>query len=293
MNYLVEKNTLTIEPTLALKIGLNESILLKQLHYWLRKSKKSSDGKRWVFNTYAQWQEQLPFFSERTIQRIITSLKDSGWIEIKQMDKNKMNRTNFYTINYEKVKELISEIGENIENLPIKEPEFEEKDNKKITNEGAEFYSSDFLQFWENYPNKHGKKVAFLEFNKLDHNSQKIAVTSALKYAKSVEMTDIKYIKTPKNWLKDAYFEDFKTDEEPKKVNIDYIDILTNKIISVIDDKNIDEDINIFSQVRNGVFIFDETEINILKELNHDIVFFREMEFQKGQIRAYLKGVLQ
>ncbi|TLS99927.1 hypothetical protein [Aliarcobacter cibarius] len=293
MNYLVEKNTLTIEPTLALKIGLNESILIKQLHYWLKKSKKSSDGKKWVFNTYKQWQEQLPFFSEKTIQRTIANLKDGGWIETKQMDKNKMNRTNFYTINYAKVQELIQEIGESSENLAITEPQLEEKIPKKIANEGAEFYSNEFLQFWENYPNKHGKKVSLIEFNKLDSNTQNIAIAAALRYAKSVENIDIKFIKSPKNWLKDAYFDDFKTETIQTVQKANPVDILAQKIVSVIEDENIDENIDIFSQMRGEVFIFDENEKNILKNLNLDIPFYREMEFQKGEIKAYLKGVLQ
>lgn len=61
MNHLFEKTTLTIEPTLAVQIGLNESIFLKQLHYWIKKSKNHRNGKKWVFNTLEQWQKQLPF----------------------------------------------------------------------------------------------------------------------------------------------------------------------------------------------------------------------------------------
>lgn len=293
MNYLVEKNTLTIEPTLALKVGLNESILLKQLHYWIKKSKKSSDGKKWVFNTYKQWQEQLPFFSEKTIQRIISNLKENGWIEVKQLDKNKMNRTNFYTINYKKIQELIQEIGINNENLIPNESIFEEKQEKIKSNEGQEFYSKEFLDFWENYPNKHGKKVSFTEFNKLDKATQKVAINSALKYARSVENTDTKYIKTAKNWLKDAYFDDFKADDVVIEHNKNYIDELSSKLSSLISDKNIDKNIEIFSQMRGGIFVFDEIEKEALKNLGHDFEFYKELEFQKGEIKAYLKGVLQ
>lgn len=45
-------------PTLATIIGLNESIILQQVHYWLKIKEKSKqdyiDGHYWVYNTYEQ-----------------------------------------------------------------------------------------------------------------------------------------------------------------------------------------------------------------------------------------------
>ena len=42
-----------------------------------------------------------------------------------------------------------------------------------------------------------------------------------------------------------------------------------------------------------GEFIFDEFERNTLKNLGEDFNFYKEIEFQDGEIQAYLKGVLQ
>lgn len=69
-------------PTLATIIGLNESIVLQQVHYWLKIKEKSQqdyiDGRYWVYNTYKQWQEQFPFFSLRTLRRTFSSLEKKG-----------------------------------------------------------------------------------------------------------------------------------------------------------------------------------------------------------------------
>ena len=176
MSYLIEKTVLTIEPTLALKIGLNESIVLKQLHYWIKKSKKNHNGKKWVFNTYKQWKEQLPFFSEKTIQRIILNLKEIGLIEIQQIDKNKMNRTNFYSINYEKIDQLFEDLKISNQTPSITKQEENKKLKEKKPNEGGGFYSQEFLKFWENYPKKIGKKLAMVEFEKLEETNKEKAI---------------------------------------------------------------------------------------------------------------------
>jgi hypothetical protein len=49
-----------IIPSLAAKIGLNEAVVLQQIHYWLGISKHNIEGRTWVYNTYEEWQKQLP-----------------------------------------------------------------------------------------------------------------------------------------------------------------------------------------------------------------------------------------
>lgn len=103
MNLLYIDRPLVINPALAEKIGLNEAIVLQQMHYWLDKttSGREHDGKTWIYNTYEQWAEQFPFWSESTIKRIINSLKNKGLIKVKQLNKQTHDRTNYYTIAYE------------------------------------------------------------------------------------------------------------------------------------------------------------------------------------------------
>jgi hypothetical protein len=59
-------------PELVEEIGLEPAIILQQLHWLLRdpRNGKVIDGKRWLFNTYAEWREQhFPWMSERTLMR--------------------------------------------------------------------------------------------------------------------------------------------------------------------------------------------------------------------------------
>ena len=86
---LIQESPLTFQPSLAVAIGINEAIVLQQIHYWLSNSKNKGyeqDGYKWVYNTYAEWKEtNFPFWSENTIQRIFTNLEEMGlrrlWIK--------------------------------------------------------------------------------------------------------------------------------------------------------------------------------------------------------------------
>lgn len=103
---LIQDRPIMILPTLALKIGLNESIILQQIHYWLLTSKHDKNGKKWVYNTYKDWQEQMPFWSESTIKRTIKSLEDQGLLFSANYNHFKMDKTKWYSIDYEKLAEI-------------------------------------------------------------------------------------------------------------------------------------------------------------------------------------------
>lgn len=98
--YLINEPPLLILPSLAKSIGLNEGILLQQIHYWLRISKHDRGGYRWIYNTYAQWLEQFPFWSEKTLRRTVKKLEDKEII-ISTIEFNQsINKTKWYRIDY-------------------------------------------------------------------------------------------------------------------------------------------------------------------------------------------------
>lgn len=98
---LLDDKPLIILPSLAVKIGLNEAIVIQQLHYWLQESKNIEDGEKWVYNTYDAWGEQFPFWSVSTIRRTITKLEKSGLIIIGNYNKLKIDNTKWYRIDYQ------------------------------------------------------------------------------------------------------------------------------------------------------------------------------------------------
>jgi hypothetical protein len=99
--FLLDEAPLVILPSLAVKIGLNEAIVIQQLHYWLQKSTKIRDGRKWIYTTYKGWQEQFPFWSQVTIRRIITECEKKGLIKSEQFNKPEFDNTKWYSLNYE------------------------------------------------------------------------------------------------------------------------------------------------------------------------------------------------
>jgi hypothetical protein len=99
---LLDENPLVIIPSLAKKIGLNEAIFIQQVHYWLQISKNTENGKKWAYNTYEQLELQFPFWSQKTIKRIVTNLKDAGYLLVENLSKDTRDKTNWYSIDYAK-----------------------------------------------------------------------------------------------------------------------------------------------------------------------------------------------
>lgn len=110
-----------IIPSLAAKIGLNEAVVLQQIHYWLGISKHHIEGRTWVYNTYEEWQKQFPFWSVSTIKRTIRSLEMLGLLLSDNWNQMKMDKTKWYSIDYEKLQELESDATSIEETTPGEE----------------------------------------------------------------------------------------------------------------------------------------------------------------------------
>ncbi|WP_256127561.1 conserved phage C-terminal domain-containing protein, partial [Enterobacter hormaechei] len=107
---LMPSRPIVINPDLAYSIGLNEAIALQQVNYWLKETTSGleHDGVRWIYNTNEQWLEQFPFWSESTLKRTFTRLKNLGVLKVEQLNKSQRDMTNYYTINYES--DLLDEV---------------------------------------------------------------------------------------------------------------------------------------------------------------------------------------
>ncbi len=93
------KVTITIIPELSVLVGLNGSIILQHLHTQLQQSPYIYDGKLWVFN-FAQWCEQFPFWTEKTIRRTLGVLKNKGFLLTGNYHIPNRGSTLWYTIDY-------------------------------------------------------------------------------------------------------------------------------------------------------------------------------------------------
>ena len=191
-------------PTLAAHIGLNEAIILQQVHYWLLKSDKLEDGRKWTYNSYESWREQFPFWSVATIKRAISSLEKQELLISGNHNKAAFDKTKWYTLNYQKIQSMTNRLaqidptsGSNCTNdefkltqpIPKTTTEIttktsleEEKNNKKkkIQNDFADIFSSytanadlidvlySFLEMRNTLKPKPTTKAIQLVLNKLD-----------------------------------------------------------------------------------------------------------------------------
>lgn len=100
---LINEPPLMVLPGLATAIGINEAIVLQQVHFWLGVQGVGidKDGFRWVYNTLGNWLEQFPFWSEKTLRRTIASLKKQGLLVTDTKSENQFDKTLYYRICYE------------------------------------------------------------------------------------------------------------------------------------------------------------------------------------------------
>ncbi|WP_423800031.1 conserved phage C-terminal domain-containing protein [Neobacillus sp. SAB-20_R2A] len=105
---LLNEAPIMIIPSLAVKMGLNEAIVLQQIHYWIQTSSHVIEGQKWIYNSYKEWQKQMPFWSESTIKRTIRSLEEQGFLISSNWNKLKLDKTKWYTIDYQ----LLESLGE-------------------------------------------------------------------------------------------------------------------------------------------------------------------------------------
>lgn len=100
---LINEPPLQVLPSLAKEIGLNEAIMLQQMHYWLLKSANEFEGAKWFYKTLEEWQTEFPFWSAMTIRRTLGSLEKQKIIKIGNFNKKKFDKTKWYTIDYQRV----------------------------------------------------------------------------------------------------------------------------------------------------------------------------------------------
>ena len=126
---LFKEEPLVINKPAVRVLGLNEAIVVQQIHYWLDINRKAKinfhDGRTWTYNTYENWVEKnFDFWSVRNLKRIFEKLFNKGILLKGNYNSRKYDRTLWVTINYEKLDELLIDFNnknkeKNEENVEI------------------------------------------------------------------------------------------------------------------------------------------------------------------------------
>ena len=109
-----------INTELACIVGLNEAIVLQQLHYWIERNKANGvnyhDNRYWTFGTVQEYRDRdFPFWSYETVKRTFGKLISQGFVITGNYNKMKMDMTKWYTIDYAAVDEYIAKTQANPE----------------------------------------------------------------------------------------------------------------------------------------------------------------------------------
>lgn len=103
--------------------SLDEAIVLNQLNYWIERNKDANrnfrDGHYWVYNSYEAWRKQdFPVWSATKIKRIFSSLEGKGIVLSANYNKLAIDKTKWYTIDYDKLKKFIEEYSKGQNETP-------------------------------------------------------------------------------------------------------------------------------------------------------------------------------
>lgn len=184
MSLLISEPPLIVLPSLARLVGLNEAIILQQVHYWLQRSSNIKDGHRWVYNSYPNWYKQMPVWkSETTMRTAFKRLEKQGLLITANYNKAGFDKTKWYRIDYDKLSSLENKLPSaknwqttsqnladgtaknwqtNTKRLPENTTETNNKHSASHSNaRRVSQLENEFEELWSKYPNKKGKKQAF------------------------------------------------------------------------------------------------------------------------------------
>ena len=87
---------------IAKQYGLEESILLENIYFWVKKNKANNqnyqNGKYWSYNSIRAFKLLFDYMSESKIYRALKKLEETGLIEIADFNANRYKRPNWYTV---------------------------------------------------------------------------------------------------------------------------------------------------------------------------------------------------
>ena len=164
---------------IAKQYGLEESILLENIYFWVKKNKCNNQNyhneKYWTYNSIKAFSVLFPYMSESKIYRALKNLEENGLIEISDFNENRYKRPSWYTLT-EKALKLYNDkdlfqnetstfqnetsIFQNeISSITDNKQQIENTDNKQQIKETAKRFTIPTLEEIQNYCNERQNKI--------------------------------------------------------------------------------------------------------------------------------------
>lgn len=97
---LISEPPLQVLPSLASAIGLNEALVLQQIHYYAQRQTDRDPDDIWVRRTVEQWHQwPFKFWDTRTIRRVLQRLRERALI-VAEADGGSFDKTLRYRVDY-------------------------------------------------------------------------------------------------------------------------------------------------------------------------------------------------
>jgi len=196
---------------LAQKYGVDEAIVIKNLHFWIIKNKANRthfyDGFYWTYNSTRAFTELFPYWSERQIDRVLKSLKDKGAILIGNYNKVGYDRTRWFTLTMA-VTDIIPYGG-------MDSTEQCNGFNRKVVPIPDINTDINTDKIWSLYPNKKGKASAMKSIPKLLKSIGYETLEKCIeKFIRENKKTDIKYIPYGSTFFNGGYMDYLENSKE-------------------------------------------------------------------------------
>ncbi len=115
---LIDERPLVVLPSLAKLLGLNQAMLLQQVHFWQSTAKQlgprasgwsvMQDGEMYIKATLDEWiSDNFPFWSLSTIKRILLDLAGKDCLKSVKPSSMRGDHTKYYAVNHEGLHKLI------------------------------------------------------------------------------------------------------------------------------------------------------------------------------------------
>lgn len=190
-NLLFDDKPIVVSPRLAELLGdVDQAIILQQIHYWLQKSNKVIDGRRWVYNSMNDWLKQFPWVkSRKSLTTKFGRLEKAGLLVTGNYNKAGFDKTKWYSIDYDTLSQMEQRLSKN---YPIVE--------SKLPNGMSKNYPTNTIDYTENtteinYKDGGGGNYIYIAGQPIDklHDSG-ILNGDQIRYLYAVDSAVIEYI---------------------------------------------------------------------------------------------------
>lgn len=92
-----------VSPTLVKMFRPEAAIFLEKFHCWLRESRMTVDGQRWIQGNCDAWGKELPFLAPHTMRSIVKRFQKFGLLVMSRHD-----GAEWYTLDYTELMQQVA-----------------------------------------------------------------------------------------------------------------------------------------------------------------------------------------